>query len=208
MWELGHEEGWVLKNWCFWTVVLEKTLESPLDGKEIQPKGDQPWIFTGRSGAEAPVFWSFDMKSQLIGKIPDPKKDWGQKEKRVSEDEMAGWHHWWNGHAFGQTLGDGEGQRGLVCCSPWGAKSWTQLTRQLNNNHLAPSSALWWPRHRAEEHRKGGLCIRQEPGIWGKRGCRQKQVFSWPFPLFIPFPSSTTRSCVNSVFKGSKNRVW
>ena len=169
----------------------------------------QPWIFIGRTDAnaeaEAPVFWSSDMKSQLIGKIPDPEKHWGQKEKRVSEDEMAGWHHWRNGCAFGQTLGDGDGQRGLACFSPWGAKSWTQLTRQLNNNILAPSGTLCWPRHRAEEHRKEGLCVRREPGIWGKWGCRQKQVFSWPFPLFIPFLSSSTGSCV---FKGSKNRVW
>ena len=98
MWELDHKEGWALKNWCFWTVVLEKTLESPLDCKEIKPvnlKGDQPWIFTGRTDAiaEAPP----DAKSWLIGKDPDAAKDWGQKEKEVTEDKTVGWHHWLNG---------------------------------------------------------------------------------------------------------------
>ena len=110
-----------------WTVVLEKTPESPLDSKEIKPvnlKGNQPWILFGRTDAEGepPVFWWSDGNSWLIGKVPDTGKDWGQKEKRVSEDEMAGWHHWCNGHELGQILGDGEGQRGLVCCSPWGRK--------------------------------------------------------------------------------------
>ena len=113
------------KNWCLWTVVLEKTPESPLDSKEIKPvnlKQDQPWIFTGRTDAEAeaPVFWSSDMNRGLIIKVPDAGKNWGQKEKRVSEDEMAGWHHRLNERKLGQTLGDGEGQGGLACCSPWG----------------------------------------------------------------------------------------
>ena len=105
--------------------LLEKTLESPLDGKEIKSvnlKGNQPWILIGRTDAEVetPIFWSSDANSWLIRKVPDAGKDWGQKKKRASEDEMAGWHHWCNGNKPGQTLGDGEGQRGLVCCSPWG----------------------------------------------------------------------------------------
>ena len=104
MWELDYKESWVLKNWCFWTVVLEKTLESSLDCKEIQPihpKGDQSWVFIGRTDAEAetPMLWPPDAKSWLIGKDPDAGKDWGQEEKGTTEDEMAGWHHRLNGHA-------------------------------------------------------------------------------------------------------------
>ena len=106
------------------TVVLEKTPESSLDSKEIKPvnlKGDQPWIFTGRTDAEAeaPVFRSSDTNRWLTGKVPDAGKDWGQKEKRASEDEMAGRHYQYNGHEFGQTLGDDEGQGDPECCSPW-----------------------------------------------------------------------------------------
>ena len=125
MWELDHKEGWVLKNWCFWTVVLEKTLESSLDCKEIKsvnPKGNQPWIFTGRADAKAkaPILWPPDAKSRLTTKDPDAGKDWSQEEKGVTEDEVVGWHHWPNGHEFEQTLGDSEGQQSLVCYSPWG----------------------------------------------------------------------------------------
>ena len=114
MWELDCEESWVPKNWCFWTMVLEESLESPLDCKEIQPvnlKGNQPWIIVGRTNAEAetPVFWPSDLNRWLIGKVPDVGKDWGQKEKKVSENEMAEWAHQCNGHELGQTLGDGEG---------------------------------------------------------------------------------------------------
>ena len=109
IWELGHKESWMLKNWCFWIVVLEKTLESPLDCKEIKPvnpKGNQPWIFIGRtdSKAEAVIFWSHDAKSQLTGKGPDAGKDWGQEEKGVIENEMVGWHHWLSGHKSEQTV--------------------------------------------------------------------------------------------------------
>ena len=122
MWEVDHKEGWALKNWCFRTVVLEKTLESLMDCKEIKPinpKGKQPWIFIGRPDAEAPNTLATDAKSQLTGKDPDAGKDWWQEEKRVTEDEMVGWHHQLNGHEFEQTPGDGEGQGGLACCSPW-----------------------------------------------------------------------------------------
>ena len=132
MWDLDHKEGWASKNWCYLTVVLEKTLESPLDCKEIKPvspKGDKPWIFIGRIGAEAetPILWPPDVKSQLTGKDPDAGKYWGQ-EKGETEDEMFGWLHQLNGHEFAQILGDSEGQGGLVCCSPWQvAKSQTWL---------------------------------------------------------------------------------
>ena len=106
MWELDHKESWVLKNWCFWTVVLEKTLESLLDCKEVQPvhpKGDQSWIFIGRTDAEAetPIFWPPDAQNWLIGKDSGAGRDWGQEEKGTTEDEMAGWHHRLDGHEFG-----------------------------------------------------------------------------------------------------------
>ena len=105
MWELDCEEGWAPKNWCFWTVVLQKTLESSLDCREIQPvhsEGDQPWDFFGRNDAKAetPIHWPPHMKSWLIGKDPDAGRDWWQEEKGTTEDEMAGWHHWLNGHEF------------------------------------------------------------------------------------------------------------
>ena len=114
LWKLDCEEGRAPKNWCLQTVVLEKTPESPLDSKGSKPvnlKGTQPWILTGRTDAEAeaPVLWSPDANRWLTGKVPDAGKDWGQKEKRVSEDEMAGWHHRCNGHELGQISGDGEG---------------------------------------------------------------------------------------------------
>jgi len=127
MWELDHKEGWVPKNGYFQIVVLEKTLESPLDSQEIKPvnpKGNQPWIFIGRTDAEAeaPILWPLDEKSRLIGKDPDAGKDWGQEKKGVAEDEMVRWHHWLNGHEFEQALGDSEGQGSLACCCPWGPK--------------------------------------------------------------------------------------
>ena len=114
IWELDHKEGWAPSNWCFQTVVLEKIPKSPLDCKEIKlvnPKGHQPWILTGRTDAEAEalILWSPDTKSQLTGKDPDAGKDWGQEEKRVTEDEMVGWHYWLSGHEFEQTPGDSKG---------------------------------------------------------------------------------------------------
>ena len=144
MWELGCEESWAPKNWRFWTVVMEKTLESPLDCKEIQPvdpKGDQSWVFTGKTDVEAetPILWPPHAKSWLIGKDPDAGKDWGQEEKRTTEDEMVGWHHQLSGHGFGWTLGVGDGQGGLACCSSWGCKeldttewlNWTELNLNI-----------------------------------------------------------------------------
>ena len=137
LWELDHKEGRTPKNWCLWTVVLEKTPENPLDSKEIKPvnlKGEQPWIFTRRTDdeAEAPVLWSSDVNRWLTGKVPDAGKYWGQKEKRASEDEMAGGHHRCNEHELGQTLGDGEGQGSLRCYSTRGCKEF-DMTGQMNN---------------------------------------------------------------------------
>ena len=133
MWELDHKEGWAPKNWCFQTTVLEKTLENPLGYKEIQPvnpKGNKPWVFIGRTEAEAetPILWPPDAKGQLTGKDLDAVKDWGQEEKGLTEDEMGGWHHRLNGHEFEQTLGSGERQGILACCPPWGCKSRTWLS--------------------------------------------------------------------------------
>ena len=127
MWELDHKEGWASKYWCFQTMVLEKTLESPLDCKEIKPvnpKGNQPWIFIGRTDAEAeaPVLWPPDVKIRFTEKYPDAGKDWREEEKRTTEDKMVGWHHWLNGHEFKQAPGDDEGQGRLECCSPWGCR--------------------------------------------------------------------------------------
>ena len=141
LWELDREGGRTQMNRCLRTVVPEKTPESPLDSKEIKPdnlKGNQPWILIGRidAEAEAPAFWSPDTNSWPTGKVLDARKDWGQEKKRAREDEMAGWHHWCNGHKLGQTLGDGEGQGGLVCCSPWGRKQlgdWTTTTQSVFN---------------------------------------------------------------------------
>ena len=147
MWELDYKESWVQKNWCFWTVVLEKTLESPMDCKEIQPvhpKGDQSWVFIGRTDVEAetPILWPPDAKSWLIWKDPGAGKDWGQEEKRMTEDEMAGWHHWLNGHGFGWPPLVGDGQGDLACCSSWGHKE-SDMTERLNWTELPSESLLW-----------------------------------------------------------------
>ena len=146
MWELDCEECWVPKNWCFWTVVLEKTLKSPLNCKEIQPvhpKGDQSWVFIGRTDAEAetPVLWPPDAKSWLIGKDPDAGRELGQKEKGTTENEMVEWHHRLDGHGFGWTPGVGDRQGGLLCCDSWGPKdpditerlNWIELNQQLQS---------------------------------------------------------------------------
>ena len=122
MWELDYKESWVPKNWCFWTEVLEKTLESPLKCKEVKPvnpKGSQSWIFIERTDAEAetPILWPLDGKNWWIGKYPGAGEDWRQEEKGT-EDKTVGWHHWLDGHAFELAPGVGDGQGGLVCCSP------------------------------------------------------------------------------------------
>ena len=139
MWELDYKDIWALKNWCFWTVVLEKTFESPLDCKEIQPvhpKGDHSWVFIGRTDVEGetPILWLPDAKSWLIGKDPDAGKDWGQEEKRMTEGEMAGWHHWLNGHGFGWTPGVGD-VREAWCAAVHGVtKNWTRLSKWTELN--------------------------------------------------------------------------
>jgi len=125
MWEVDHKEVWVPKNWCFLTVVLEKTLGITLDCKEIipaNPEWNQSWIFIGRTDTEAPILWPHDVKSWLIGKDPDAGKDWRWEEKVMTEDEMVRWHYQLDGHEFEQILGDSEGQGSLVCCNPWGCK--------------------------------------------------------------------------------------
>ena len=136
MWELDYKESWALKNWCFWTVVLEKTLESPLGCKEIQPvhpRRNQSWVFIGRTHAEAqtPTLWSPDVKSWLIGKDPDAGKDWKQEEKGKTEDEMVGWHHLFDGHELEQTLGYRE------ACSSWGCKESDMIEQLKNSKFLA-----------------------------------------------------------------------
>ena len=146
MWELAYKESWALKNWCFWTVVLEKTLESPLDCKEIQPvnpKGNHSWMFIGRTETEAEVliFWPPDVKNWLIWKDPDAGKDWRQEEKGTTEDEMVGWHHWLNGHEFEFTAGVGNGHGGLACFSPWDRRE-LDMTEWLNYlNWVLPSDS-------------------------------------------------------------------
>ena len=138
MWELDHKESWALKNWCFWMVLLEKTLESSLDCKEIKPvnpQGNQSWILIGRTDAEAeaPILWPPDMKNWLIGKDPDVGKDWRWEEKEMTKDKMVGWHHWLDGHEFKQTPGAGYEQGSLACCGPcpWGCKE-LDTTEWLN----------------------------------------------------------------------------
>ena len=149
MWELDHKESRVPKNWCLWTVVLEKTPENPLDSKEIRSvnlKGNQLWILVGRTDteAEALIFWSSDANSWLIGKVPDAGKDWGQKEKRASEDEMDGWHHWCNEHELGQTLGDGEGRMGLASLgSQRVGHNWVTKQKQQSARLILSNSKNW-----------------------------------------------------------------
>ena len=149
--ELDYKEGWVPKNWCFWTVVLEKTLESSLNYKELKlanPKENQSWMFIGRTGAEAetPVLWLPDVKSWLIGKDSDARKDWRQEGKGTTDDEMVGWHHWLDGHEFEQAPGDGERQGSLEQCSPWGHKE-SSMTERLNWFSYRISRLInMWPR--------------------------------------------------------------
>ena len=138
---VGSQKGWVLNNWCFWTVVLEKTLESPLDCKEIQlvhSKGDQSWVFIGRTDAEAEtlILWLPDAKNGFIRNYPDMGQDWRQEEKGTTEDEMVGCHHQLNGHEFEQAPGVSDGQGSLACCSPW---------TQMANSQTWLSWTDWYP---------------------------------------------------------------
>ena len=156
MCELDHKEGLALKNWCFQTVVLEKTLGSPLDSKEIKQvnKGNQPWIFVGRTDAEtkAPIFWPPDVRNWPTGKDPDAGKDW-RKETGTTEDGMVGWHHRLNGYEFEQAPGVGDGQGGLACCSPWGRKE-SDTTERLNWMELTGSSEILQLTRRKKQHCK------------------------------------------------------
>ena len=144
MWELDCKEIWAPKNWCFWTVVLEKTSWESL-GLQGNP-ASQSWIFIGRTDAEAetPILWPPDAKSWLIGKDPDAGKDCGQEEKGTTEDEMAGWHHGLNGHGSGWTPGVGDGQEGLVCCVSWGHKVRHDWATELNWTERRRGQ--WWMR--------------------------------------------------------------
>ena len=169
MWELDHKEGWALKKLCFQTVVLEKTLESPLDCKEIQPvhpKGNQSWIFIGRTDAEVEtlILWPPDVKSRLTRKDPDAGKDWRQK-KGMTEDEMVWWHHWFNGYEFGQAAGDGEGQGSLECYSPWGhtESDTTEATQQQQQ------SRLWFSQW---------SCMDVRVGLWRKLSAKKLMLLN------------------------------
>ena len=151
MWELD-KEGWALKNRCFQTVVLEKTLENPLHSKMIKPvnpKGNQPWIVIGRTDAdtEAPILWPPDAKSWLIRKDTGAGKEWRQEEKGMPEEKTVGWHHWRNGHEFEQTPGDGEGQGSLASCSPWGSQrvrhNWAAEQQQQPLEKLRLTDNKW-----------------------------------------------------------------
>ena len=143
IWVLDNKKGWAPKNWCFWTVVLDKTLESPLESKEIQPinpKRNQSWIFIGRTDAESetPILCPPDAKNWVIGNDPGAGKDWRWEEKGTTENEMPGWHHRLNGYEFEQALGVGDGQWGLVCCSPQGPKESDTTERVNRTEHFFP----------------------------------------------------------------------
>ena len=144
---MDYKVSWALKNWCFWIVLLEKTLDSPLDSKEIKPvnpKGNQSWLFIGMTDAEAevPILWPPDAKNWLLGKDPDARKDWRQEEKGMTEDEIVGWHHQLDGCEFEWAPGVGDGQGGLACCSSWGRKE-SDTTEWLNWTELNQRPVLW-----------------------------------------------------------------
>ena len=174
MWELDYKEIWAPKNWCFWTVVSERTLESPSECKEIQPvhcKGNQSWISIRRTDveAEAPILWPHDVKNWLIGKDPVAGKYWRQEEKGMTEDEMVGWHHWLIGHESEQVLRFDDGQGSLACCSPWGHKEldtteqlkWTELITSLCPSPFCTLAKLegtnWSPKCSVPERRQEWL---------------------------------------------------
>ena len=205
MWKLDHNEGWALKNWCFWNLMLEKTLENILDSKEIKPvnpKGNQSWIYTGRTDAEGetPTLWPPDVKSWLIGKDPDAGKDWRQ-EKGAVEDKMVRYHHWLNGHEFEQTPGDSEGQGRLVCCSPWRCKG-LDMTELLNNKGCYSeqkaklgylvSRGFWSLSAHFCQRAQNGTCFslkrghnregQNREGHWGKPGEELRPLAPWMLP--------------------------
>ena len=152
MWALDYKERWTPKNWCFWTVVLERTVGIPLNSKEMKPvhlKGNQSWIFIGRTDAEAPILSPPDVKNWLIGKDRDAGKDWRQEEKGMTKDEMVGWHHWLDGYEFEQAPGVGDGQGDLVWCSPWDCKEldtteWLNLLWLVRNSFTGQHPFWGW----------------------------------------------------------------
>ena len=178
MWELDREQSWAPKNWCFWTVVLEKTLESPLDCKEIQPvhsKGAQSWVFFwgNDAEAEAPVLWPPHAKSWVIGKDPDAGRDWEQEEKETTEDGVAGWYHRLDGQEFGWTPGVGDGQGGLACCNSWGHKelvtteqlNWTEDPSSRLGFSVGSGDSLWEMGNFTESPVSGNLSMAREGNL-------------------------------------------
>ena len=185
-WELDHKESWALINWWFWAVVLEKTLESPLHCKELKPvhpKGNQSWIFTGKTDAEAeaPILWPPDAKNWLIWKDPDSGKDWRQEEKGMREDEMVGWYHWHDGHEFEKAAGVGDWQGSLACCSPWGPKE--SDTIELMNWTDGSLISLFLKQTLKKTHNyKFFLCLYKwaENKKWNPRNNWEKRLFYSP----------------------------
>ena len=168
MWELDYKESWVPKNWCFWTVVLKKALENPLDFKEIKPvnpNGNQSWIFIGRTDAEILILWPPDGKNKLIWKDHDAGKDWRQEEKGTTEDEMVGWHHRLNGDECEKTPGVDDGQGGLAFCSAWGCKeldmtewlNWTECSTRMQSQKRQ-NDLHSFPRQTIQYHSNPSLC--------------------------------------------------
>ena len=193
MWELDYKESWAPpKNWCFWTVVLEKTLKGPLDCKEIKsvhPKGNQSWLFIGRTDAEAkaPIFWPPNMKSQLTGKDPDAGKDGRQEEKGTTEDEMVGWHHWLDGHDFEQAPGIGDGQVGWRAAVHTVAKSRTRLSdwTELIVLFGGSSSDLIWLLEGYKVLVPSTLCDKFRVAYWWRT------VMTIPMKMISPSTAST-----------------
>ena len=196
MWELDRKQAWAPKNWCFWAVVLEKTLESPLDYKEIQPvhsKGNQSGTLIGRTDAEAgaPILWPPDVNSWLTGKDPDAGKDWRREEKGTTGGEMVGWHHRLNGHESEQTAADSEGQGGLACYSLWRCEVRHDWATELNWTESIAQSLNWVV-----------CCVIISSGLKEKKfyvtktkECRRKKrCLSFPPPWEFQTPISTSRA--------------
>ena len=210
MWELDHKESCTPKNWCFWTVVLEKTLESPLDCKEIQPvhcKGNQSWIFIARADAEAEtlILWLSDAKNWLLGKDSDAGKDWRQEEKGTAEDEIVGWHHQLNGHEFLQAPGACDRQGNLACCSTWGhSQTWlsdgTELKYYETVTYFFPINKILHLSLSKDSHQNFSGCINTSyaaifPLVYNSVGIAMC-LFQFPsdHSNHLPFQSSTRRT--------------
>ena len=225
MWELDCEEGWVLKNWCFWTVVLEKTLESPLECKEIQPvhpEGDQSWVFIGRTDAEAetPVLRPPHVKNWLIWKDPDAGSDWGQEEKGTTEDEMGGWHHWLNAQEFGWTPGVGDGHGGLAWCDSWGREE-SDTTERLNwtGAVMVPLGVLFSLQTEDQGLAEFSLSANLHPFDFNQFMlcpwlCHSFKVVSCPLPschpvsCCFPWPHPGAQCCLYNLLEGQPEKSW